>query len=436
MNQTELTIATQRRIEELFAGAAFAIPRQAMDQCAWLDPEIIQTEGIRRFWKAMNNGHKVDALNGFAEGAALEAGIYQELINWASESILVFSAVESYAREIQRRHWLVGQDKAIGALLQARQKNDVEGMREAIATLSADCPPKQTDLLTTQDIAIEFMEELEKPKPTGIIYTGIPNLDRAMGGMERGAGYFMASRPSMGKSTLAFEIARNIANTQPVIYFSNEMGSRSLWAKAACGIAEVQWRDVRNRRVTAEQMQAVKDASNQLMCQYEDRLIVDDSSRHTTDDLWRLVSQYKPVLFVVDIMARLKDRAANEIKRLGNIAYALREIAKETDCVMLAIHHVNRGTETKEGQNITGRKPVMSDLRDSGEIEQAADVILFLHSDEYYQVSSTMKPPRYIKTSVIIAKDREGPRNGEVELAYDTAQQWFYPASEIWKGGK
>lgn len=425
MNQTELTLTVQRRVEELFAGCVFANPAWAVERCNWLSADIIQDTRIKAFWKAIQNGHKEDPT-----GAAFEAGCYVDMIGWVAEAIT--TEAESYAHEIQRRHWLVSQDKTITDLLQARQNNDVEGMRVAVALLSQDCPPKVVEIPTAQTIGLAFNEELQKPKPTNLIYTGIPNLDRAIVGLQKKLFYVVASRPSMGKTTWAWQIARNVAHARRVIYFSNEMTAQQLWSKAACGAVEVQWRDVLARRISPEQLQAIMDNSTELMCMFEDRLMIDDRIHLTTDNIWRIVAQEKPELVIVDVMARLKDKGDNLIQRLGSISYALKEIAKDQDCAVMAIHHVGRGVEEKSNGTVTGRKPVMSDLSDSGNIEKAADSILFLHSDEYYQISSSMKPPRYLKTTMIIGKDREAPRNSDINFAYDTAQQWFYPASEIW----
>lgn len=421
MNLTELTLATQRQIELLFGACAFADPVWAMDKCSWLTPETIIDEKIRIFWGGLQNGHKGDAA-----GAALEAGCFAEL-SGAIGDVPNLMFVDTYAKEIQRRAWLVSQDKHLAELMEARRRHDIEGMQAILRLIGENAPTEGDSIPTAETVAVDFQEFLSGDMSGDILPMQIPPLDKALGGLERRKMVMLAARPSMGKSTLAWQIARNVAINRRVIYFSNEMTARQLWAKAACGKLRIQWRDVIGKRITAEQLQALRDASNELMCLYEDRLSIDDRTIHTTETIWRAVAANHPALVVVDVIANLKNQGESELRRLATIARGLRDMCKDLNCALLTLHHTNRGSENRDNH-----RPTLADLRDCGDLEQLSDVVIFLYSPDYYRITEGMKPPRYLETSAIIAKDREGARNVDNQLAYDTESQWFEPASVIW----
>ncbi len=420
MNQTEETIQAQKRAEQFFAGAAFIDPTRAVESCGWLDPRVIQDERIRRYWANLLGKYR-----GNAYGAAMEASCFTDIIGWSTDLPPGGSCYpESFAREIQRRSYLISLDPLITKLLVARQDHDVDQLRAVTERLYQSAPASVEHIPDAADVGVEFMALLATPEKLSI-KTRIPPLDDCLGGLERRVNYVLAARPSLGKSTLAFQIARNMARDgHKALYFSLEMGRVQLWAKAACGYVGVAWRDVREKRITSEQLEEVNQATSELIEAYQDRLLIDDRTGHSTQSLWQIVSTEKPDLVIVDVMARLKDRHESEVKRLGNIAYTLREMGKELNCATLVLHHVNRETETRKD-----KRPTLANLRDSGEIEQAADVVILLHSPDAYE--TTTKPPVYRKTDAIIAKDRDGVMNKVIHLAFDTGAQWFLPASAV-----
>lgn len=268
------------------------------------------------------------------------------------------------------------------------------------------------------DIALEFAGALDDIGK-GVIKTYIPKLDQAIGGLDLGTITVLASASSMGKSTLAFQISRNIASRgSNVLYFSNEMTRMQLWIKATCGAAKLSWREVKRSGVSEQQKEILIEASSKLIDQFQSRLRIDDRSDHTTQTVWQACRKYHPQFAVVDVLQNLNDKGEKEVDRLGEIIKQLKFIAKDTNCHMLALTHVNRSVEYNKN-----KIPTMSELRDSGKLENTADNVLLITSDDYYSLAES--PKDYWKTKLIIAKCRDGMRNIQVNLWYDLMAQWF-----------
>lgn len=248
--------------------------------------------------------------------------------------------------------------------------------------------------------------------------TYIPKLDDALGGIERQTLTVLAARPSMGKSTLAWQIARNVATAGLKAYFfSLEMSAPSLWAKAACGMTGVRWKDVRSQNVTDEQLEMVINASNDLMNRYADNLLLDDGT-NTSETIWAQVERHRPDLVVIDHLRLIADPGENETKRLGVVSQRLKDMSKSFNTAVLCLAQLNRGVEAQ-----TDKRPTLADLRDSGQIEENADVVLMLYRDDYYTTENAGN--RYSMTEVLVRKFRDDIKNQRVKLAFDTRTQWF-----------
>jgi replicative DNA helicase len=152
-------------------------------------------------------------------------------------------------------------------------------------------------------------------------------------------------------------------------------------------------------------------------------LLIDDRTHHTTQSIWQVVSSKRPDLVIIDIAKGLKDKAENQIERLGLISMGGRDIARDLNCHVMFLHHLKRATQGQEN-----KVPDLSDLSDSSELEKNADLVFFLHSPDYYGDTAL---PTTVMTDFIIGKNREGPRKVAVHLAYKTKAQWFVSAKEV-----
>lgn len=273
----------------------------------------------------------------------------------------------------------------------------------------------------------ELANEIKVP---AFIGTGLGSLDDKLGGLPRGYLTLLVARPGMGKTTAAMQIARNVAvSGKTVLFVSLEMLSNELWVKAALGIAEVAWKDFSNGEVPAGTKDRIqKEIIPTLKRGLGDRLLIYDKDQNctSTDMLNTMVKEIKPDLVIVDHLAYMSDEADNEIKRLGLICRRLRGIAQEHNTAMLVLHHANRSTDDRKN---TTKEPRMADIRGSGEIEQAADLILMPYIPANYDMRE--EKPRMSITYIPVVKNRIGQVGFHIVLYFDGLGQWFYRQNEL-----
>jgi KaiC/GvpD/RAD55 family RecA-like ATPase len=411
-------INRKRENERLFCAGVFINPFTARKDIGWLTPDMIHDERCRVFWREILAGKApVDA--------ALSAEVYQDILAW-QQDIVSSLEYESFARQIADDAYYLGVATAAPELWRGIHERDSDLIRSTIENMTNMKPISGDDIPDSVDVALDFNVSLDDPNQS--VLTHIRPLDDAIGGFERKTMTILAARPSMGKSALAFQIARNwAASGTRVLFFSLEMSAKVLWARAACGAVGVSWRDVRSHNVSAEKIELIKQKSMELAEKYEDRLRIDDSSKNTVDAIWKKVAKYQPDAIIIDHIGLVSGQGANEtiIKYLGRVSWAGKQLAKEFNLVTLMLHQLNRNVE---GKGRTDRRPNMSDLRDSGEVEQNADNVLFIHRDDYYQVDIVSK---ISPTEIIVSKFRDGARNQQVRLQYNLSEQWFYAKDEL-----
>ena len=268
--------------------------------------------------------------------------------------------------------------------------------------------------------AIQVSDKFEAALEAGgrNIDTYVPLIDAALGGLERQTLTGVAARPSVGKTAFVLQVARNGAEAgNKVIFASLEMSAINLWARMACPLAGLTWRDVRAGKYTPEQKAELLKLSRGLADRLGDRLRVIDQ-RQTTETLWQAVAEYKPDLVVADHLRLFKDEHQSEVKRLGCVTQNLKDMGKAHDCAVLLAIQLNRALESR-----SDKRPNLADLRDSGEIEENLDVCLMMYRDSIYN------PPEYkVKkdpTEIWVRKFRDGPSNIQINLQYDLEAQWL-----------
>jgi len=411
---SETLIAETREAERLFCGCVFVNPDNAKHDCGWLSPSDFKDERYGKFWGGVVSGADVYV-------AAMDAGIYSELVEASGEVISSF-AYTGFASEISNGRYFLNVSEGMNKLAQAVTKRDKTAAMETITSLAAAMPAGGADLPDIVDVALEFSALIESERRA--VKTGIAGLDRATGGFERQTMTIIAARPSMGKTSLAFQMARNAAAAgRKALYFSIEMSRATLWARAVCGSMEIDWRDVLNKNVSAEKMQELHNRSTDLAASYSPNLIIDDASRLTLEDIWQRVARYQPDIVYVDHQGLVTHDEENPVKRAGKVAWGLKQICKEYNLPMVMLQQLNRGVEERDN-----KRPEMRDLRESGELEEIADNVIFIYRADYYD--KTKVPPLVSDTELIISKFRAGARGTAVELKYHTKRQWFYSRGE------
>ena len=266
---------------------------------------------------------------------------------------------------------------------------------------------------------MERLDELSKnPSAVTGISTGFKDLDELTSGMHSGDLIIVAGRPSMGKTAFSLNIAEHVALTSglPVFVFSMEMGGTQLAARLLSSVARVDQQKVRTGRLEARDWDSLNTALIKLN---EAPIQIDETPSLNALELRararRMHRQYGGAgLIVVDYLQLMSATTSGENRatEISEISRSLKALAKELKVPVIALSQLNRSVEQRDV-----KKPVMSDLRESGAIEQDADVILFLYRDEVYAKSAEEKEQLRGKAEVIIAKQRNGPI-GTVDLTF------------------
>ena len=266
------------------------------------------------------------------------------------------------------------------------------------------------------DLLDRVTEMADNPNDITGVPTGFADLDRMTSGFQAGDMIVLAARPSMGKTALAINIAEHVALNEglPVAVFSMEMGASQLAVRIVGSIGRIDQTHLRTGKLTDEEWPRLTEAIEKLR---NISLHIDETPGLTTSELRansrRLARQCGQLgLIVVDYLQLMSVSTAmndeNRATAVGEISRGLKMLAKELKCPVIALSQLSRGVESR-----TDKRPMMSDLRESGAIEQDADVIMFIYRDDYYNKDS--KEPGVAE--VIISKQRNGP-TGTVKLAF------------------
>lgn len=246
--------------------------------------------------------------------------------------------------------------------------------------------------------------------------TGFKDLDNKLLGIQKGDLIVVAGRPSMGKTSLAMNIAENVLlndeSDGAVLIFSLEMPRTALTTRLLSSMTKINQQNVRSGMLKDDEMKAIFQQSEKLKNM---PLWIDDSSLLTPMELRakarRLARTENGLsLIVVDYLQlmQLPMSAENRVNQISEISRSLKSLAKELNVPVIALSQLNRAVEKRDN-----KRPIMADLRDSGAIEQDADVILFIYRDEVYHEDSNDGN----KAEIIIGKQRNGPI-GKVNLTF------------------
>ncbi|MGA8743701.1 MAG: replicative DNA helicase [Terracidiphilus sp.] len=255
--------------------------------------------------------------------------------------------------------------------------------------------------------------------------TEFTELDRMMSGLQKGELVIIAARPSMGKTAFAINIAENAAIKSKAIVavFSLEMSKESLLRRMLASQAWVDQRKLQTGFLGREDQQKLQKALEELI---ESRLFIDDSAGISLAEMRAKARRLKQTvggldLIVVDYLQLMSatlpsaggKRYENRTQEVSAISRGLKALAKELDVPVIALSQLSRASE-RRGDD---KRPMLSDLRESGSIEQDADVVAFIHREAYYNRDEEMSESDRAKSEIILAKQRNGP-TGTVHLNF------------------
>ena len=336
--------------------------------------------------------------------------------------------LEAYAEIIRQRsitRQLMKANSEISELIQNPQGQDgaalLDKAESMIFALNDETNQNDQSLQSMKDLIPSTMDKLHElsNKAGGLIgsSTGFKDLDNKLQGIQDGDLIVVAGRPSMGKTSLAMNLAENVLlgkdSEGAVLIFSLEMPGESLTTRMLSGMSKLNQQNVRSGML--------KDNELKLLLQEGERLKnlplwIDDSSLLSPMELRakarRLARQEEHglSLIVVDYLQlmQLPTSSENRVNQISEISRSLKSLAKELNVPVIALSQLNRAVEQRPN-----KRPIMADLRDSGAIEQDADVILFIYRDEVYNEDSDQGN----KAEIIIGKQRNGPI-GTINLTF------------------
>jgi replicative DNA helicase len=406
-----------------------ALPALIIDER--LQPEDFYREAHRIVYAAMldlhTRGEPVDSLTlveHLKQGGTLERVGGRAAVDLLASSVPAVGHVRHYARIVRENAML---RRLLGASyeIQGRVLSHEAPPRELVdlaerAILEVAHDDRRKDFRPIDDLLDAELTKLHELSREGKAITGTPSgfedLDRITGGFQPGNLIILAARPSMGKSALMANFAENAAlqDGRAVALFSLEMSESELAQRFIASQASIRGDDLRKGHVPETRWPKILAASNRLAAA---PLFIDDSSDLSVLDVRakarRLAQQSADGLGLIlidylQLMRASGGDSTNRVEQIGQISRGLKTLARELDVPVVALSQLNRGVEQR-----TDKRPVLSDLRESGSIEQDADLVMFVYRDEYYDKDSEDEGI----AELIISKHRNGGL-GTVELTF------------------
>lgn len=410
---TQKVIDHRRDNEWWFAISVFSGAEDiALRECSWLSPDHLMNPDLKRFWAMVLEG---------ASGvrAASDLDLTDEFLRRVN-SVPNLVLVNDYASAIAEDVYLLSIIDGMGHLSAGVYRRDFTNI---VSTLSSMQESGYSDggvsVHSADDLHNEFAEEIRRKDM--VILTHLPEIDRRTGGMFGTELITVASRPGMGKTALVLQIAENVAfSGKSVLFFSLEMSRVQLWARLACPLAGYEWKDVRANLVDNDALDLIESESGKLRSRLGDKFrIVDDV--YSVSGMHRIAARYRPDFVVIDQLPDIvwHDPKVEPVKWYGEACKYLRQhIARDMGIPLLMVHQINRAVEDRKD-----KRPMLSDLRMSGEVEQRSDVVWLVYREDYY--FGRMAGENTVQFEVNAAKNRQGVSNSAVVLNYDLKRQYF-----------
>ena len=268
-----------------------------------------------------------------------------------------------------------------------------------------------------QDAMDRLDSRMEHHHAFGGLETGFDDLDQLTGGLQNSELTILAARPSMGKTALAMNIAEHVVTQlrAPVLFVSLEMSALELADRLLCSVAEVNGHRLRNGTIGHEERQKLVQASVEMS---KAPLYIDDSPSRTMTEIGanarRLKRRDKLALVIIDYLQLIEPDNPKDPRQeqVAKIARRLKGLARELDAPVLCLAQLNRQVEATRDN-----RPQLSHLRESGAIEQDADVVMFIHREEYYASNEEDRERVRGEADLMIRKQRNGP-TGDLKLAW------------------
>lgn len=425
----ETLIPQNIEAEEAILGAILVNPGCLAKVSDSLDAGCFYKPAHRYIYDAMlqlfNNNDNIDIVSvsdvlSYAE--KLDAAGGRAYINDLAENTITTANVAYYAKIIKEKsikRALINAGSEIVSKGYDLEPSDasIEQAEKLIYDISSS--KTTSDLRPVKDLVLDAWNKIEyrynhKDELSGL-RTGFNDLDTLLNGLNKSDLIILAARPAMGKTALALNIAQNVAVKEqvPVCIFSLEMSASQLVQRMLCSYAEIDAQRLKTGNMQQKDLDKLAMAMNDFS---QAKIYIDDTGGCTLTDVRtkcrRLKSQEKDLgLVVIDYLQLMESSGSEDrLQQISAISRGLKILAKELDVPVIALSQLSRAVESRND-----KRPMLSDLRESGSIEQDADIVMFIYRADYYAKAEESEEEESIKASskglseVIIAKHRNGP---------------------------
>lgn len=415
--------------EQSVIGAIFLEPEAFSTASEILVPEDFYRAGHQRIFAAMmrlaDKGEPIDVVTVTSylnDMKQLEEAGGVTYLTQLAESVPTAANIEYYSRIVEEKallRRLIRSATDIVTLSYEREDNVEDVINEAEKSILEVAGKKNSgSFKNIKDVLIEVYDNIEQLHNQTSDVTGVPtgfrDLDRITSGFQRNDLIIIAARPSVGKTAFALNVAQNVAvNTdETVAIFSLEMGAEQLVQRMLCAEGNIDSQRLRNGQLEPEDWGKLTMAMGSLS---NAKIFIDDSPGIRVSEIRskcrRLKQEHGLGMIMIDYLQLIQGSPSsreNRQQEVSEISRSLKGLARELNVPLIALSQLSRGVEARQD-----KRPMMSDLRESGSIEQDADIVGFLYRDDYYDKETDKQNI----IEIIIAKQRNGP-TGTVELAF------------------
>ena len=434
--------------EESLLGNIMLYP-EAMRQCidAGVSSEDFYLEKHRSIYNIMSamfeNKEKVDTVS--LSTRLKDFGVYDKiggldyLMQLANATISNNNTPEYISiiqnKSLARKVIKVGEEIATDAY---DASISIDEMLENVERKVTDVTRSKTssDFKRGEEVFDDALKHIEMIQEAGTDVTGVKSrfrdLDRMTAGFQKGDLIILAARPSMGKTALALNIAVNSASVTPgaIAIFSLEMPSEQVALRILAAAADVEIQKLRTGKLNDEEWSKLNTASQKLKNQ---NFFIDDTPGIKVSEMYakarKLAQDEGLFMIVVDYIQLIQATGKSESRQqeVSEISRRLKAMARELNVPVIALSQLSRSVEARQD-----KRPMLSDLRESGALEQDADLVLFLYRDAYYKAEEEKGDAKREDVELLLSKHRNGP-TGKIVLAFEKECNRFLSVANDYK---
>jgi replicative DNA helicase len=349
------------------------------------------------------------------DGFKLDTAYLIELMSLTPSAANVEAYAELVRQDSQKRKLQALADSITGGLMEGGTAEELLAMAQS--ELQAICERANSKLATTPDMLrewIEYRRELDKNPNKAVLETGFPRLDALLGGgLINGGFYVIGARPGMGKTTFGLSIVENIAKKGNPVYFASlEMTRLELTAKRIARESGVPYSQALKLKMSEDEYKKALDAVTKLSYR---PVTISEEPRMTVNDIMFAARKVKGLRCILIDHFSLISPAKRTQKRADDmtlISNDLKRMAKTLKVPVICLAQLNR-----ENEGRSNKRPILSDLRDTGAIEQDADTVMFIHRESMYDPNRETSSGLFEPMEILIAKNRGDP-TGKVDMVF------------------